>query len=484
MNHRHPFRLLVLLLLCIGAAQAQELRERIFGQTDEVRESAEAADGALLSPNAYFDGVKIYDTASQAFDKGKNLERIKDDLRRAAEFFQTALENSDVARLTLAKSLDSRDAASRAEAARLAAADWAEAEKIFDEAARALERGRLNPAKERGDQAHDAYRNAELNAIRARYLTEARGLLAEAENARVEKYAPLTLEEARSLLRKADEGLVRDRYATAEPEDLAAQSSYMTQHAIFIARQVKRVSDGKLTVEQLILNWEEPVDSIAEALGIDADFSRSNTATSKQVVRMVEDLQTAQVELGERDRQILGLEEEIRELDMRLGGASEERTDLIRRLEQQARAREQIEQIEGLFGPDEAVVLRNGNRVILRLVGLNFASGSAQLNDANIELINKARSAINVFPQSELVVEGHTDASGGAQQNMRLSEERAQAVTDYLVSSARIPAHRIKSFGYGDTRPIASNKSADGRKQNRRIDLIIAPRAATTSNNF
>ena len=77
----------------------------------------------------------------------------------------------------------------------------------------------------------------------------------------------------------ADEGLIRDRYATAEPEDLAAQSSYMTQHAIFIARQVKRVSDGKLTVEQLILNWEEPVNSIAEALGIDADFSRSNTAT-------------------------------------------------------------------------------------------------------------------------------------------------------------------------------------------------------------
>lgn len=484
MIDRYRICLLFSFLLCLGTSHAQNLEERIFGETEKVRTVAEAADSALLSPKTYFDAVRIYEQAKRAFQKGRNLERIKDDLRAAAELFQNALENSDVARLTFAKSLDSRDAASRAEADRLAPQDWERAEKAFDQAARALERGRLNPAKETSDEANVIYREAELNAIRARYLTEARGLLAEAENAKVEKYAPLTLKEARSLLQQADDSLVRDRYATAEPEDLAARSSYTTRHAIFIARQVKRVSDDKLSVEQLVLQWEQPVEEIAKSLGIDADFSRGGSGTAKQVVRMVEDLQIAKEELAERDRQILGLEEEIRELDIRLGGASEERSDLIRRLEKQARAREQFEQVEGLFGENEAVVLRNGSNVILRLVGLNFASGSSQLNDANVGLINKARSAIDIFPQSDLIVEGHTDASGGAQHNMQLSEQRAQAVTDYLVNSLRVPAHRVKAFGYGDTRPIASNKSAEGRKRNRRIDLIISPRTATTSNNF
>ncbi len=476
--------LLTALVLCLLTAQAQDLEERIFGATDKVRAAAESADGPLLSPKTFADGAQLYDDAKRAFDKGRNLERIREDLDEAAALFQKALENTDVARLTLAKSLDSRDAALRAEAPRLAQQDWEDAEKAFDEAARSLERGKLNPAKERGDAAHDAYRIAELNAIRARYLTEARSLLAEADLARVDKYAPLTLAEARTLLEQADAMLVRDRYATAEPEDLAARSSYTTRHAIAIARQVKRVDDGKMTVEQLILLWEQPIENIAAALGADADFSRGSAGTAEPLVRQAKELRSAKDELVERDRQIVGLEEEIRELDMRLGGASEERSELIRRLEQQARAREKFEQVESLFSRDEAVVLRNGDNVILRLVGLSFASGSAQLDDVNVTLIDKAKSAISIFPQSELIVEGHTDASGGAQQNMRLSEQRAQAVSEYLVRNLRVPSHRIKAFGYGDTRPIASNKSAEGRKMNRRIDLIIAPRPATTSSNF
>jgi outer membrane protein OmpA-like peptidoglycan-associated protein len=172
---------------------------------------------------------------------------------------------------------------------------------------------------------------------------------------------------------------------------------------------------------------------------------------------------------------ITGLEEEIRELDAALGGASADRSQLIRRLEQQARIREQFRQIENMFSSNEAVVLRNGNNLIIRLVGLSFASGSTELGPDTEILLTKAQTAIEVFPQCSLTVEGHTDTTGKAKKNLALSDERAQSVKTYMTEVMRIPAFRIEAVGYGDTRPVANNKTDQGRARNRRIDLIITP---------
>ena len=79
-------------------------------------------------------------------------------------------------------------------------------------------------------------------------------------------------------------------------------------------------------------------------------------------------------------------------------------------------------------------------------------------------------------PRCELTVEGHTDSSGGAQQNLRLSESRAQAVMQYMIENMDIAAYRIKAAGFGDSRPIANNGTAAGRALNRRIDLLIMPK--------
>jgi outer membrane protein OmpA-like peptidoglycan-associated protein len=180
-------------------------------------------------------------------------------------------------------------------------------------------------------------------------------------------------------------------------------------------------------------------------------------------------------EIRERDQLILGLEDELHDLDTRLGGASAERAALIRNLQTQARAREQIIQIERLFSPQEAFILRDGNKLIIRLTGLGFGSGSATIEANAVSLMDKVQRAVSVFPRCELVVEGHTDAYGGAEQNLALSRDRAQAVVDYMITNMNIAAFRIKAIGFGDTLPIASNKTIEGRTKNRRIDLIIIP---------
>jgi outer membrane protein OmpA-like peptidoglycan-associated protein len=128
-----------------------------------------------------------------------------------------------------------------------------------------------------------------------------------------------------------------------------------------------------------------------------------------------------------------------------------------------------------MFLPSEAIVLRDTDSLILRLVGLNFASNSSTLKEDTRALMDKIETAISIFPRCSLVIEGHTDAQGNTQNNMRLSEARAESVAAYMITNMRLPEHRIKATGYGDTRPISSNKTAEGRKKNRRIDLIIYP---------
>jgi OOP family OmpA-OmpF porin len=75
-------------------------------------------------------------------------------------------------------------------------------------------------------------------------------------------------------------------------------------------------------------------------------------------------------------------------------------------------------------------------------------------------------------PSAAIEVGGHTDTDGDADANMTLSQRRAQAVVDYMVR-AGMPADRLKAVGYGQTEPVASNDTDEGKAQNRRIEFLV-----------
>ena len=120
-------------------------------------------------------------------------------------------------------------------------------------------------------------------------------------------------------------------------------------------------------------------------------------------------------------------------------------------------------------------MFRQGNTVILRLVGLTFDSGASNIKPANVDLLNKIEKAVDVFPRSELVIEGHTDSFGGDDMNQKLSQDRAESVQQYMINAMRLPSYRLIATGYGETRPVASNETESGRAKNRRIDIVIRP---------
>ncbi len=81
---------------------------------------------------------------------------------------------------------------------------------------------------------------------------------------------------------------------------------------------------------------------------------------------------------------------------------------------------------------------------------------------------------LNKYPSTTAVIEGHTDNVGTPEQNTELSQRRAQSVVNYLVDSIHIAPSRLTSVGYGDTRPLADNRTEEGKRLNRRIDAIVA----------
>ena len=77
------------------------------------------------------------------------------------------------------------------------------------------------------------------------------------------------------------------------------------------------------------------------------------------------------------------------------------------------------------------------------------------------------------YPDLRLEIEGHTDSMGSDAFNQRLSEKRAGSVRDYLVN-ANVPGDNVVSRGFGKTQPVADNKTAAGRKLNRRVEMVVS----------
>jgi outer membrane protein OmpA-like peptidoglycan-associated protein len=141
--------------------------------------------------------------------------------------------------------------------------------------------------------------------------------------------------------------------------------------------------------------------------------------------------------------------------------------------EQKPTVEQNYEMARKEFSPDEAEVYRQGSSILLRLKGLNFPSGQQNLS-INEPLILKIQRVVKEVEPTSVVVEGHTDSTGSKTVNKKLSLERAKTLGNFLVSHNLIDPGQIKTIGYGESKPIASNKTEEGRAQNRRVDIILA----------
>lgn len=104
-----------------------------------------------------------------------------------------------------------------------------------------------------------------------------------------------------------------------------------------------------------------------------------------------------------------------------------------------------------------------------------FDVGSSSLKAGATDEVSRVAGVLNQYPQTSIVVAGHTDASGSEAANQQLSERRAGAVRNALIKQGVDP-RRIEAVGFGEGQPIADNGSEGGRQLNRRVQITITPR--------
>jgi hypothetical protein len=162
--------LLVSLLASVAvlAQSQQQVRDQLFADTDAVKKQAEDLNAKVLAPESYSEAMEVYLDAVDTMEKGKDMNRVREELAEAKGHFQRAVEHSQLARTTFTDAIAARAAADKAEAGKYAAKDWQRAEEALMAAAATLEGGNLNKATKEAGDAQERYRETETKAIAAK----------------------------------------------------------------------------------------------------------------------------------------------------------------------------------------------------------------------------------------------------------------------------------------------------------------------------
>lgn len=194
--------------------------------------------------------------------------------------------------------------------------------------------------------------------------------------------------------------------------------------------------------------------------------------------RMVEIARAkGEARLMEADRERLGEERDAARLAARTREADQAHADAQRARSSQAAAAEmsarEAEELQRQIAMLEAEATERG--LVLTLGDVLFATGSADIQGGTNQNLEKLVNFLNQYPDRQVLIEGHTDNVGSAMFNQNLSRQRAESVRRFLTERG-IESRRLSVSGYGFERPVASNDSATGRQQNRRVEVVIENR--------
>lgn len=412
------------------ATESVEVRE-LPGTADPTVELSRLQEGIrageekelqLLSPTFFQESKKALREANEMKADGEPNAEVLHEISRGQSYLSKADSVGRLSRLALGPVLVARADAMDAGAMKIFPEEFAENDRDLRNAAMKVEEGDTGGAQAKRDQLAGYYRKLEKDGLKVVQLDPAKRDLERAKKLGAEKYAPKTLAKAEKSIQSAEKTIDKDPKNRELIEDQAEDARKNADFLVRVTRETKRHGDPSAEM--------------------------------------------AVVQSLEQQEQIASLREESQEQAAELGKTEEELSQLQGRQQKFAKLR-------SLFKPDEAEVLRNDGEVVIRLKGLSFETGKSDIASQNFDLLGRASRAIQELGADEVVVEGHTDATGSRKVNQRLSTERAESVKDFFVANEVLPEDKIEAEGKGFSEPIASNKDAQGRALNRRVDIRI-----------
>jgi outer membrane protein OmpA-like peptidoglycan-associated protein len=323
-----------------------------------------------------------------------------------------------------------------------------------------------------------------------RELFEARNAVRIANLAAADKYAPSILTKATQQLRQAEEAYVqkreksivetmaRETVTTAEEARVMAVKQKVEEEAqAKAAAEKKAAEDREAQARQDALQetqrrqaaetarlQAEQARAQAEAAKADAERMKAEAEKARQEAEVARQQADAARVAAEQQKEALAVEADkarkaAEESDRLRQQAEQEKTDLRAQL---------LQQLNSILATRDTA-----RGLIASMSDVLFKTGSFELLPGARERLAKVSGIIIAHPGLHLEVEGHTDSVGGDDYNQKLSENRAQAVRDYLVQQG-ITDSSIVFRGLGKTQPVASNDTPEGRQQNRRVELVLS----------
>jgi outer membrane protein OmpA-like peptidoglycan-associated protein len=393
----------------------------------KLKEEARSKQVDVLAPTAYASMSRELRLAIEARDRGDDAEAILDHVELSRAWLRQATNIAELSRKALGQAVEARQDAIDANAATVLKDDFAAADAQLKRATEEIEEDDLALAQKTAPELAKRYAELELRALKESNLSAARANLQRAVNEGAEESAPRSLAEARGAYQQAEAFIEANRKDKAGIQQAAATALDLSERAVRITREAKVAN--RRDAESMILELEAR--------------ERTATAAGERAASATEQVEEMSAELSSRQRQ-----EQL------------------------------IENARTQFSATEAEVLQRGNQIILRLRGLTFDPGTATLSSDDFTLLNKALSVAQSFAPAAVIIEGHTDSSGGRKVNQTLSAQRAKAVESYFTAQQPKEGMRFSAVGVGSSRPLASNETRQGRALNRRVDLLIMPQGA------
>jgi outer membrane protein OmpA-like peptidoglycan-associated protein len=344
-------------------------------------------------------------------------------------------------------------------------------------------------------------------------LFEARNAMRIARIAAADKYASFIISKAGQQLlhaeeiyrqkqnRAAIEAAAKEATETAEEARLMAvkQKAEDEAQAAAAAREAKaradadaeakRRADAEKATAQAQADRAAAEQAKAEALKMKQEAEAAAQEASRQKAAAeratAEAIAQQQVLAAETDkaRQAAAQSDTLRQQAETAKQQAERATQQAEKLTQQAEYEKQELRARLLQQLNSILATRDSARgLVANMSDVLFRSGSVELLPAARERLAKVSGIVLAYPTLHVAIEGHTDSIGADDYNQQLSEHRAQAVRDYFVQQG-INSAAVEARGYGKTEPIANNDTAEGRQQNRRVELILSGDAIGTDTN-
>ncbi|MCK4984815.1 MAG: OmpA family protein [Desulfobacterales bacterium] len=426
----------------------------------------------VLSPAWFAKAESALNEARRLLEEGAELSKIFNEIATGRAELNRAKKIANVSKATLAEVIQGRELARKAGAAGLGK-DYEAAEEAFLDLTRAIEKENLGYAQRNQAAVTEQFRQLEIRAIKIRTIGEVRNLLRAAEKQKSDKIAPESYTAAKNKLAEADTFITENPYQKEHMSMLANEALFLARRHMKIAEETKKIQQMK--AEQIALKIEAILHTTSSRLTApdmrDQSFEQQEKNILATISAQQADHEFTVKKIKEQQFEITDLQHKIASLE----GQSRQQQE---RFMAQKQLNQLFSEVRGYFAPNEAEVYKRENQLIIRLKTMRFPVGQSVIMPDNYALLSKVQRAIRAFGEPDVIIGGHTDSTGPEPLNEHLSQQRAEAVRQYLVANEILPFDKIIAVGYGSMRPLASNSTEKGRAMNRRIDVTISPSAA------